>query len=156
MMQQHARQMQEQELRRSQERQSRPTERKTIVPIRSSMSEQREREVKQERHESQREEIKTVSSSSTRSRKQTMEKEKEKEKEKGKEINIPVKNYRSQSVRAREPSPPVDYPDVSDDTDENDVRLPDMDNNKKARKKSIQSYSKRTSVTRQYPGCVLS
>ena len=155
MMQQHARQMQEQELRRSQERQSRPTERKTIVPIRSSMSEQtRERQVKQERHESQREEIKTVSSMSTRSRKQTMEKEKEKEK--GKEINIPVKNYRSQSVRAREPSPPVDYPDVSDDTDENDVRLPDMDNNKKARKKSIQSYSKRTSVTRQYPGCVLS
>ena len=149
--------MQEQELRRSQERQSRPTERKTIVPIRSSMSEQtRERQVKQERHESQREEIKTVSSTSTRSRKQTMEKEKEKEKEKGKEINIPVKNYRSQSVRAREPSPPVDYPDVSDDTDENDVRLPDMDNNKKARKKSIQSYSKRTSVTRQYPGCVLS
>ena len=58
-------------------------------------------------------------------------------------------------MRAREPSPPVDYPDASDDTDENDVRIADYTNDKKGRKKSIQSYSKRTSVTRQYPGCVI-
>ena len=65
---------------------------------------------------------------------------------------------RSQSVRAREPSPPVDYPDpgASEDTDENDVRIADYAaNDKKSRRKSVQSYSKRTSVTRQYPGCVI-
>ena len=60
-------------------------------------------------------------------------------------------------MRAREPSPPVDYPDpgASEDTDENDVRIADYNNDKKARRKSVQSYSKRTSITRQYPGCVI-
>ena len=67
---------------------------------------------------------------------------------------------RSQSVRAREPSPPVDYPDpgASEDTDENDVRIADYAGaaaDKKSRRKSVASYSKRTSVTRQYPGCVI-
>merc|ERR1719336_1431870 len=101
-------------------------------------------EMRQERQERTKEELKTVSQrSSSSGRKQS------------KSISIPVKNYRSQSVRAREPSPPVDYPDASDDTDENDVRIADYTNDKKGRKKSIQSYSKRTSVTRQYPGCVI-
>ena len=63
-------------------------------------------------------------------------------------------------MRAREPSPPVDYPDpgASEDTDENDVRIADYAGaaaDKKSRRKSVQSYSKRTSVTRQYPGCVI-
>lgn len=66
---------------------------------------------------------------------------------------------RSQSLRAREPSPPVDYPDpgASEDTDENDVRIADYAGPEKKgrRKSSVQSYSKRTSVTRQYPGCVI-
>merc|ERR1712130_217509 len=73
-------------------------------------------------------------------------------------VNIPVKNYRSRSRSRREPSPPVDYPaaDYSDDTDETDVRIADYENNdKKHRRKSVQSFSKKTSVTRNYPGCVL-
>ena len=53
----------------------------------------------------------------------------------------------------------MDYPDpgASEDTDENDVRIADYAaTDKKARRKSsVQSYSKRTSVTRQYPGCVI-
>merc|ERR1712025_221814 len=73
-------------------------------------------------------------------------------------VHIPVKNYRSRSRSRREPSPPVDYPaaDYSDDTDETDVRIADYENNdKKHRRKSVQSFSKKTSVTRNYPGCVL-
>ena len=98
-MQQHARQVQEAELRRSQERQSRATERKTIVPIRSSQSEQVRQErqerqeetrrevVRQERKESRLEEQSAVSQTKTRRKKSTAEK--------GENVSIPVKNYRS-------------------------------------------------------------
>ena len=89
--------MQESEQRRSQERQSRATERKTIVPIRSSRSEQvrqerqerqeeTRREVRQERKESRLEEQSAaVSQTKTRRKKST---------EKAENVNIPVKNYR--------------------------------------------------------------
>ena len=71
--------------------------------------------------------------------------------------------YRSRSRREREPSPPVDYPaaDYSDDTDETDVRIADYEASNKGgmgargRSKSVQSFSKKTSVTRNYPGCVI-
>ena len=96
-MQQHARQVQEAELRRSQERQSRAKERKTIVPIRSSQSEQvrqqerqeetRREVVRQERKESRLEEQSAVSQTKTRRKKSTAEK--------GENVSIPVKNYRS-------------------------------------------------------------
>ena len=84
---------------------------------------------------------------------------------------IPVKNYRSRTLsrsgRRREPSPPVDYPsgagaEYSDDTDEtNDVRIAEYEaghggrGRSMRRKASTQSFSKKTSVTRNYPGCVI-
>ena len=84
---------------------------------------------------------------------------------------IPVKNYRSRTLsrsgRKREPSPPVDYPsgagaEYSDDTDEtNDVRIAEYEaghggrGRSMRRKASTQSFSKKTSVTRNYPGCVI-
>ena len=110
-MQQHARQVQEAEQRRSQERQSRATERKTIVPIRSSKSEQvrqeetrreerqeesrREvrQEVRQERKESRLEEQSAaVSQTKTRRKKST---------DKAENVNIPVKNYRWDIITAQ-------------------------------------------------------
>ena len=87
--------MQEAEQRRSQERQSRATERKTIVPIRSSRSEQVRQErqeetrrevVRQERKESRLEEQSTaLSQTKTRRKKSTA---------KAEDVKIPVKNYR--------------------------------------------------------------
>ena len=82
---------------------------------------------------------------------------------------IPVKNYRSRTLsrsgRRREPSPPVDYPaagaEYSDDTDETDVRIAEYEashggrGRSMRRKASTQSFSKKTSVTRNYPGCVI-
>jgi len=83
---------------------------------------------------------------------------------------IPVKNYRSRTLsrsgRKREPSPPVDYPaagaEYSDDTDETtDVRIAEYEASHGGRGRSIrrkastQSFSKKTSVTRNYPGCVI-
>lgn len=83
---------------------------------------------------------------------------------------IPVKNYRSRTLsrsgHRREPSPPVDYPaagaEYSDDTDETtDVRIAEYEashggrGRSMRRKASTQSFSKKTSVTRNYPGCVI-
>ena len=92
--------MQEAEQRRSQERQSRATERKTIVPIRSSRSEQ----VRQERQERQEETRREVRQERKESRlemeeqsaalSQTKTSRRKKSTEKAENVNIPVKNYR--------------------------------------------------------------
>jgi len=120
----------------------------------------------QQRHESQtvqRQERSVSRKESQQQQKKESKIEKKIQKKQSKQqeqdvVNIPVKNYRSRSRSRREPSPPVDYPaaDYSDDTDETDVRIADYENNdKKHRRKSVQSFSKKTSVTRNYPGCVL-
>lgn len=114
-------------------------------------------------HQQQQERSVSVSKRENKTEKQEETKYQKKKQNKQKQedsVAIPVKNYRSRSRSRREPSPPVDYPagaDYSDDTDETDVRLADYENNdKKQRRKSVQSFSKKTSVTRQYPGCVIS
>lgn len=163
--------MQHQEIQRrqSQERQSRTLERKPapapVIQKQEVSSSSSQRQEMQQRHESQtvqRQERSVSRKESQQQQKKESKTEKKIQKKQSKQeqdvVNIPVKNYRSRSISRREPSPPVDYPaaDYSDDTDETDVRIADYENNdKKHRRKSVQSFSKKTSVTRNYPGCVL-
>ena len=157
-MQQHMQLMQQQEMqrRKSQERQK-------IQPPAAAVTEHKlERKEARQEKETRRQELKEMrSSEQVRTQTETQKKQSRQVKQDS-AVNIPVKNYRSSRSRARrEPSPPVDYPnaDTSDDTDENmDVRLADYDNdaNRSTRqRKSVQSFSKKTSVTRNYPGCVI-
>ena len=184
-MQQHMQWMQQQETlrRQSQERQSREQERSQVK--KESVQESRSQEVTktQERSTSrkgartvidilkhnkeEKQEKETAMSSAASLKKASLSR-----KESAAEVTpIPVKNYRSRTLsrsgRRREPSPPVDYPsgagaEYSDDTDEtNDVRIADYEashggrGRSMRRKASTQSFSKKTSVTRNYPGCVI-
>ena len=183
-MQQHMQWMQQQETlrRQSQERQSREQERSQVK--KESVQESRSQEVaKTQERSTSRKGARTVIDILKHNKEEKQEKEAVSSaaslkktslgrKESAAEVTpIPVKNYRSRTLsrsgRRREPSPPVDYPsgagaEYSDDTDEtNDVRIADYEANhggrgrSMRRKASTQSFSKKTSVTRNYPGCVI-
>jgi len=183
-MQQHMQWMQQQETlrRQSQERQSREQERSQVK--KESVQESRSQEVtKTQERSTSRKGARTVIDILKHNKEEKQEKEAVSSaaslkkaslsrKESAAEVTpIPVKNYRSRTLsrsgRRREPSPPVDYPsgagaEYSDDTDEtNDVRIADYEAGQGSRgrstrrKASTQSFSKKTSVTRNYPGCVI-
>lgn len=182
-MQQHMQWMQQQETlrRQSQERQSRDQERSQVK--KESVQESRSQEVtKTQERSTSRKGARTVIDILKHNKEEKQEKEAVSSaaslkktslrKEAAAEVTpIPVKNYRSRTLsrsgRKREPSPPVDYPsgagaEYSDDTDEtNDVRIVEYEaghggrGRSMRRKASTQSFSKKTSVTRNYPGCVI-
>lgn len=182
-MQQHMQWMQQQETlrRQSQERQSRDQERSQVK--KESVQESRSQEVtKTQERSTSRKGARTVIDILKHNKEEKQEKEAVSSaaslkktslrKEAAAEVTpIPVKNYRSRTLsrsdRRREPSPPVDYPsgagaEYSDDTDEtNDVRIAEYEaghggrGRSMRRKASTQSFSKKTSVTRNYPGCVI-
>ena len=183
-MQQHMQWMQQQETlrRQSQERQSREQERSQVK--KESVQESRSQEVaKTQERSTSRKGARTVIDILKHNKEEKQEKEAVSSaaslkkaslsrKESAAEVTpIPVKNYRSRTLsrsgRRREPSPPVDYPsgagaEYSDDTDEtNDVRIAEYEASQGGRgrsmrrKASTQSFSKKTSVTRNYPGCVI-
>ena len=182
-MQQHMQWMQQQETlrRQSQERQSRDQERSQVK--KESVQESRSQEVtKTQERSTSRKAARTVIDILKHNKEEKQEKEAVSSaaslkktslrKEAAAEVTpIPVKNYRSRTLsrsgRRREPSPPVDYPsgagaEYSDDTDEtNDVRIAEYEaghggrGRSMRRKASTQSFSKKTSVTRNYPGCVI-
>ena len=182
-MQQHMQWMQQQETlrRQSQERQSREQERSQVK--KESVQESRSQEVaKTQERSTSRKGARTVIDILKHNKEEKQEKEAVSsaaslkkaslKKEAAAEVTpIPVKNYRSRTLsrsgRRREPSPPVDYPsgagaEYSDDTDEtNDVRIAEYEashggrGRSMRRKASTQSFSKKTSVTRNYPGCVI-